>query len=137
MQKSFSPILVYIKQFVWRKTRDRATPCTGNPERNHSWQESSWVFEAGLKNFFGSLDHDWLLKFVEHRIGDPRIIQLIKRWLKAGVVEEGKFQASEVGTPQGASISVLLSKLYLHYVLDLWFEKVIKPNLKGEAYLIR
>ncbi len=97
----------------------------------------SWVFEADLKNFFGSLDHDWVLKFVEHRIGDPRIIQLIKRWLKAGVLEEGKFQASEVGTPQGGSISVLLSNLYLHYVLDLWFEKVIKPNLKGEAYLIR
>ena len=97
----------------------------------------SWVLEADLKNFFGSLEHSWMMKFVEHRIGDPRIISVIKRWLKAGVMEEGKVQASEVGTPQGGSISVLLSNLYLHYVLDLWFEKVVKPRLKGEAYLIR
>lgn len=98
----------------------------------------SWVLEADLKNFFGSLDHKWVLKFVEHRIGDPRVLSLITRWLKAGVMEDGKkIQASEVGTPQGGSISVLLSNLYLHYVLDLWFEKVVKPRMKGEAYLIR
>ena len=97
----------------------------------------NWVLEADLKNFFGSLDHGWLLKFVEHRVGDPRIISLISRWLKAGVMEEGKFHASETGTPQGGSISVLLSNIYLHYVLDLWFEKSIKPSLKGESYLIR
>jgi len=97
----------------------------------------SWVLEADLKNFFGSLDHGWLLKFVEHRVGDPRIINLIRKWLKAGVMEEGNFQASETGTPQGGSISVLLSNIYLHYVLDLWFEKAIKPKLKGECYLTR
>jgi len=97
----------------------------------------SWVLEADLKNFFGSLDHGWLLRFVEHRVGDPRIISLIKRWLKAGVLEEGEFHSVETGTPQGGSISVLLSNIYLHYVLDLWFEKVIKPKLKGEAYLVR
>ena len=92
---------------------------------------------ADLKNFFGSLDHGWLLRFVEHRVGDPRIISLIKRWLKTGVLEEGEFHSVEMGTPQGGSISVLLSNIYLHYVLDLWFEKVIKPQLKGEAYLVR
>jgi len=97
----------------------------------------SWVLEADLKNFFGSLDHGWLIKFVEHRVGDPRIINLIRRWLKAGVMEDGKLQSSETGTPQGGSISVLLSNIYLHYVLDLWFEKAIKPRLKGECYLIR
>ena len=97
----------------------------------------SWVLEADLKNFFGSLDHGWLLRFVEHRVGDPRIISLIKRWLKAGVLEEGELRSVEMGTPQGGSISVLLSNIYLHYVLDLWFEKVIKPKLKGEAYLVR
>jgi group II intron reverse transcriptase/maturase len=95
------------------------------------------VLEADLKNFFGSLDHGWLLRFVEHRVGDPRIISLIKRWLKAGVLEEGELHSVETGTPQGGSISVLLSNIYLHYVLDLWFEKVIKPQLKGEAYLVR
>lgn len=97
----------------------------------------NWVLEADLKNFFGSLDHGWLLKFVEHRVGDPRILTLIRRWLKAGVMEDGKIEVSESGTPQGGSISVLLSNLYLHYVLDLWFEKAIKPRLKGECYLIR
>ena len=100
-------------------------------------KEINWVFEADLKNFFGSLDHGWLLRFIEHRVGDPRIISLIKRWLKAGVMEEGEFAESEVGSPQGGPISVLLSNLYLHYVLDLWFEKAIKPRLKGECYLIR
>lgn len=96
-----------------------------------------WVLEADLKNFFGSLDHKWLLQFVKHRVGDPRIINLIQRWLKAGVLEEGEWQPNEGGTPQGGSASVLLSNIYLHYVLDLWFERVMKPELKGEAYLIR
>lgn len=97
----------------------------------------NWVLEADLKNFFGSLDHGWLLKFVGHRVGDPRILTIIKRWLKAGVMEDGKVEESEIGTPQGGAISVLLSNIYLHYVLDLWFEKAIKPKLKGESYLIR
>jgi len=97
----------------------------------------SWVLEADLKNFFGSLDHGWLLRFVEHRVGDPRILSLIRGWLKAGVLEDGKLQESVEGTPQGGSISVLLSNLYLHYVLDLWFERVVRPHLTGEAYLVR
>ncbi len=88
----------------------------------------SWVLEADLKNFFGSLDHDWVLRFVEHRVGDPRLISLIRRWLKAGVLEDGAVHPSEQGTPQGGSISVLLSNLYLHYVLDLWFERVVKAG---------
>jgi RNA-directed DNA polymerase len=86
---------------------------------------------------FGSLDHGWLLRFVEHRVGDPRIISLIRRWLKAGVLDDGELMPNEEGTPQGGSISVLLSNLYLHHVLDLWFERVVKPRLRGEAYLIR
>ncbi len=97
----------------------------------------SWVLEADLKNFFGSLDHGWLLRFVEHRVGDPRMISLIRRWLKAGILEEDEIYPNEEGTPQGGSISVLLSNLYLHYVLDLWFERVVKPRLRGEAYLVR
>jgi Retron-type reverse transcriptase len=97
----------------------------------------SWVLEADLKTFFGSLDHGWLLRFVEHRVGDPRIISLIRRWLKAGVLDDGELMPNEEGTPQGGSISVLLSNLYLHHVLDLWFERVVKPRLCGEAYLIR
>ena len=97
----------------------------------------SWVLEADLRNFFGSLDHGWLLRFIEHRVGDPRLISLIRRWLKAGVMEEGEIHANTEGTPQGGSISVLLSNLYLHYVLDLWFTKAVKTHLQGEAYWVR
>ena len=97
----------------------------------------SWVLEADLKNFFGSLDHGWLLRFVEHRVGDPRIVSVIRRWLKAGILEDGELTASEEGTPQGGSISVLLSNLYLHYVLDLWFERNVRTRLKGEAWMVR
>jgi group II intron reverse transcriptase/maturase len=97
----------------------------------------SWVLEADLKNFFGSLDHGWLLRFVQHRVGDPRLISLIRRWLKAGILEAGALHPNEEGTPQGGSISVLLSNVYLHYVLDLWFERVVKTRLRGEAYLVR
>jgi hypothetical protein len=96
-----------------------------------------WVLEADLKNFFGGLSHEWLLRFVEHRVGDPRLISLIRRWLKAGVLEDGEVHPNEEGTPQGGSISVLLSNVYLHYVLDLRFERVAKPRLRGEAYLVR
>lgn len=87
-----------------------------------------WVLEADLKNFFGSLDHGWLLRFVEQRVGDPPLLNLIRRWLKAGALEDGVHQQSDEGTPQGGSISVLLSNVYLHYALDLWFERVVKPR---------
>ena len=97
----------------------------------------SWVLEADVKNFFGSLSHEWLLRFVEHRVGDPRLINLIRRWLKAGVMEDGAIHPSDEGTPQGGSISVLLSNLYLHYALDLWFERVVRGRLRGEARLVR
>jgi group II intron reverse transcriptase/maturase len=96
-----------------------------------------WVLEADIKNFFGSLSHEWMLRFVEHRVGDQRLISLIRRWLKAGVLEKGEVHLNEEGTPQGGSISVLLSNLYLHYVLDLWFERVVKPRLRGEACMVR
>jgi RNA-directed DNA polymerase len=96
-----------------------------------------WILEADLKNFFGSLSHEWMLQFVEHRVRDPRLISLIRRWLKANVLEDEESRPNEQGTPQGGSISVLLSNLYLHYVLDLWFERVVKPRLRGEAYLVR
>src|SRR6201982_372905 len=96
-----------------------------------------WVLEADLKSVFGSLSHEWMLRFVEHRVGDQRLISLIRRWLKAGVLEDGEVHPSEEGTPQGGSVSVLLSNVYLHYVLDLWFEPVVKPRLRGEACMVR
>lgn len=97
----------------------------------------SYVYEADLKNFFGSLNHGWILRFLERRVGDPRVLSLIRRWLKAGVLENGEVTANEEGTPQGGSISVMISNVYLFYVLDLWFERVVKPRLRGAAHLIR
>lgn len=97
----------------------------------------NWVLEADLKNFFGSLDHEWVLKFMQHRIGDPRILNLIRKWLKAGAIGSGGFDESLEGVPQGGPISVLISNVYLHYALDLWIEKVVKPQLKGEVYYLR
>lgn len=97
----------------------------------------SWIYEADLKNFFGSLDHDKVIEFFEHRIKDPRIITLLRRWLKAGVMEEGTLQRTEHGAPQGGPISVLISNVYLHYTLDLWIEKVVKPRMRGEVYYVR
>ncbi len=97
----------------------------------------NWVLEADLKNFFGSLDHAWMMQFMEQRVGDPRMLSLIRRWLKVGVLEAGAIQPSLRGTPQGGSISVLLSNVYLHYVLDLWFDRAIRPRLEGQAYLVR
>jgi hypothetical protein len=102
-----------------------------------SGRNVEWVLKADLKNFFGSLDQGWLLRFVEHRVGDPRILSLIRRWLKAGILEDGEIHPNEKGTPHGGSISVLLSNLYLHYVLDLWFQRVVRPRLRGEAYMVR
>jgi group II intron reverse transcriptase/maturase len=97
----------------------------------------NWVYEADLKNFFGSLDHGWVEKFLTQRVADPRITTLIKRWLKIGVMEADKHIASEEGTAQGSPISVLISNIYLHYVLDLWIEKVVKPRMQGEVIYIR
>jgi RNA-directed DNA polymerase len=102
-----------------------------------SAKKVSWIYEADLKNFFGSLNQDWVERFLSLRVGDPRIMTLIRRWLKAGVMEDGQLWATTEGTVQGGPISVLISNIYLHYVLDLWIEKVVKPRMKGEVYYIR
>lgn len=96
-----------------------------------------WVYEADLKGFFSSLNHDWVERFLLHRVADPRMTTLIRRWLKAGVMEQGELSETEVGTPQGGPISVLISNVYLHYVLDLWIEKAVAPRLDGEVYYVR
>ena len=75
---------------------------------------------ADISAYFDTIDHDWMLKFLQHRIADKRILRLIKKWLKAGVIEDGKRIPGEVGTPQGAVISPLLANIYLHYVFDTW-----------------
>ncbi len=95
------------------------------------------VVEADVRSFFDKVNHGWLLKFVRHRIGDERIVRLILRMLKAGILEDGLVRASTEGTPQGSILSPLLSNIYLHYVLDLWFEHRFKRSCQGEAYYFR
>lgn len=96
-----------------------------------------YIVEADIKGFFDNVDHEWLIKFLEHDIADKKFIQLIKKFLKAGVMEKGKYLDSERGTPQGNGASPVLANIYLHYVLDYWFAVRIKRQCKGEAYLIR
>jgi group II intron reverse transcriptase/maturase len=97
----------------------------------------SWLLDADIRGFFDTLSHEWLVKFVEHRIADDRVVHHIQKWLNAGVMEEGKCVEQEEGTPQGGSISPLLANLYLHYVLDLWADQWRKTRARGEVILVR
>jgi RNA-directed DNA polymerase len=97
----------------------------------------SWVLDADIRRFYDTLNHRWLVQFVEHRIADRRVVRLIQKWLKAGVLEEGKRIRSEVGTVQGGSISPLLSNIYLHYVLDLWVQRWRQKQTEGEVIFVR
>jgi group II intron reverse transcriptase/maturase len=96
----------------------------------------NWVLDLDIREFFTSINHEWLVKFVEHRIADRRIVRLIQKWLRAGVLEDGKRTQSEVGTPQGAGISPLLANIYLHYVLDLWAQ-AWRRQAKGDVIIVR
>lgn len=95
------------------------------------------IVEADIKGFFDKVNQEWLMKFVAHRVGDKRIQRMIKRFLKAGVAEDGSITISDEGTPQGGVISPLLANIYLHYALDLWFEKVFLKSCVGYARIIR
>lgn len=99
--------------------------------------KTNFIVEADIKGFFNNLNHDWLIKFLEHEIRDKNFIRYIKRFLKAGIVEDLQYYESEQGTPQGGLISPILANVYLHYVLDLWFELYVKVKCKGKCYLIR
>jgi len=97
----------------------------------------SHIVEADIKGFFDNVNQEWLLKFLAHRIGDKRIQRMVKRILKAGVSEDGSVTISDDGTPQGGVISPLLANIYLHYALDLWFERIYRKSCTGYARLIR
>jgi RNA-directed DNA polymerase len=97
----------------------------------------SWVLDADIEAFFDTIDHRHLQAFIEHRIGDTRMVRLLMKWAKAGVMEEGKLHATPAGTPQGGIISPLLANLYLHYVLDLWALSWRKKYATGEMYVVR
>lgn len=97
----------------------------------------NWVLDADIRAFFDTLSHEWLIKFIRHRIGDKRILRLIQKWLKAGVLEEGKRIHSEVGTVQGGSVSPLLANIYLHYVFDLWVHWWRNRYARGDVIVVR
>lgn len=96
-----------------------------------------YVLEADIKGYFDNVSHKWLLEFLQVRIKDPSFLLLIRRFLKAGYFEAGQIVATEQGTPQGGNLSPMLSNIFLHYVLDLWFEKKVKPQTRGACYLVR
>ena len=96
----------------------------------------NWILDADVEGFFDTIDHEWLIKFLEHRIGDRRILRLIRKWLTAGVYEDGKRFKTPVGTPQGSVISPLLANVYLHYVFDLWIAWWRKQR-QGDVVIIR
>ena len=98
---------------------------------------TNYVVDADIKGFFDNVDHEWMMKFLQHRIADPAFLRIVARFLKGGYMEEGKYYKTDVGTPQGGIISPILANVYLHYVLDLWFEKYIRKTCKGHAYMVR
>ena len=102
-----------------------------------SQRKVNWVLDADIQGFFDTLDHEWLMKFVEHRIADKRMLRHLKKWLNAGVMEDGVWRASEEGVPQGGSISPLLANIYLHYVFDLWADHWRRHRATGDVIVVR
>src|SRR5215472_3601128 len=97
----------------------------------------NWILDCDIRGFFDNLSHDWLLKFVQHRVADRRILRLIQKWLKAGVMEEGEWRDTEMGTPQGSVASPLLANIYLHYVFDLWVDAWRRKCARGDVVVVR
>jgi group II intron reverse transcriptase/maturase len=100
-------------------------------------QSVSWVLDADIARFFDTVDHEWLIRFLEHRIGDRRMIHLVAKWLKTGVLEEGRITKAEAGTPQGAVISPLLANIYLHHVFDLWAQRWRQREARSKMMIVR
>jgi len=101
------------------------------------YRKTSYVVEADIKGFFDNVDHDWMMKFLDHDIADKKFLELIGKFLKAGIMEDGKYLDSVQGTPQGNGASPILANIYLHYVLDNWFEERVQRKCKGQCFLIR
>jgi RNA-directed DNA polymerase len=102
-----------------------------------SSKKVNWILDADIRSFFDTVNHEWLTRFVEHRIGDPRIVRLIQKWLKVGILEDGVVSASDRGTGQGSVISPLLANIYLHYVLDLWAKSWRRREATGDMIIVR
>lgn len=102
-----------------------------------SRRKVNFVFDADIRDFYGTIEHGWLMKFVEHRIGDRRVLRLIQKWLKAGIMQEGSWTETTEGVPQGATISCLLANIYLHYVFDQWTQQWRKRHASGHVIVVR
>jgi group II intron reverse transcriptase/maturase len=100
-------------------------------------QRVRWVLDADIRSFFDSVDHEWLLQMLAHRIADPRVLRLIRMWLEAGILESGEWHETDRGTPQGAGISPLLANVFLHYVLDLWVHQWRRRHASGRVTIVR
>src|ERR1700730_2680998 len=118
-------------------TRTGTTPSVGRSGRVICTRPTGWILEIDITADFDSIVREQLMEMVEKRISDGSVLRLIRKWMQVGVVDEGKLLVSETGTGQGQTISPLLANIYLHYVLDEWFEEVVKPRLRGEAHEIR
>jgi len=97
----------------------------------------NWILDADISKFFDTIEHDWLVQFLEHRVADARVVRLIKKWLHAGVLEDGRIEQSELGTVQGGSISPLLANIYLHYAFDLWVKQWRGRHARGDVIVVR
>ena len=97
----------------------------------------NWILDADIRSFFDEVSQDWLVRFVKHRIGDPRIIRLIQKWLRAGILEDGVVTVSDKGTGQGSVVSPLLANIYLHYVFDLWAKRWRRREATGDMIIVR
>ena len=100
-------------------------------------QRVNWVLDADIRSFFDSVDHEWLLRMLAHRIADPRVLRLVRMWLEAGILESGEWHETDRGTPQGAGISPLLANIFLHYVLDLWVHQWRRRHARGRVSIVR
>ena len=120
--------------------RPKRSPQDAATALNHSLQYGRicWVVEADIKGFFDNIDHDWMIRMLEERIDDKPFLRLIRKWLQAGILEtDGQVVHPVTGTPQGGIVSPVLANIYLHYALDLWFERRVKPRCRGVAMIIR
>jgi RNA-directed DNA polymerase len=100
-------------------------------------RDVNWVLDIDIRSFFDTVDHGWLMRMLAHRIADRRVLRLIERWLKAGILESGQWQSTEVGTPQGSGISPILANLFLHYVVDLWVHQWRQRQANGQIVIVR
>src|SRR5215467_13373666 len=125
-------------------------PTGSDPDEGHTrhwtkWGGSSalctrptgWILELDITSYFDTIVREQLIEMIEKRISDDSVLRLIRKWIQAGVIEEGRLLMSETGTGQGQPISPMLANIYLNYILDKWFEEVVKPRMKGEAHEIR